>query len=50
MDTLSNLYGWLTGNWNRQNTFGKTFLGCFLLLMMCCICGLPLVLLNFIEI
>ena len=49
MDALSNLFGWLTGNWTRQSAFGKAFLSCALLLIMACVCGLPLLLLAWVE-
>ena len=49
MDALSNLYGWLTGNWAKQSTLGKGLLGCALLLVMACVCGLPLLLLSLTQ-
>jgi len=49
MDTLSNLYGWLTGSWTKQSKFGKAALGCALLLIMACACGVPLLLLSLME-
>ncbi len=49
MDRLSILFGWLTGNWSRQSTVGKALLGCGLLLLMTCLCGLPLLMLSLME-
>jgi len=46
MDTLSNLFGWLTGQWTNQNSIAKALLGCALLLLMACICGVPLLILS----
>jgi len=46
MDTLSNLYGWLTGRWTKQSSVGKTLLSCAVLLVMACVCGVPLLLLS----
>jgi hypothetical protein len=46
MDMLSNLFGWLTGTWTKQNSIGKALLGCVVLLIMACACGVPLVLLS----
>lgn len=46
MDKLSILFGWLTGNWTRQSPVGKALLGCGLLLLMACLCGLPLVVIS----
>jgi hypothetical protein len=50
MDTLSNLYGWLTGQWTNQSAIGKGLLSCAVLLVMACVCGLPLLLLAMMEI
>ena len=49
MDTLSKLFGWLTGNWSNQSPFGKLLLGCVVLVIMTCLCGLPLILLYFYQ-
>ena len=49
MDALSNLYGWLTGVWTNQNSFGKALLGCALLLVMACVCGIPLLILTLTQ-
>ncbi len=49
MDRLSNLYGWLTGNWTKQSAFGKAALSCVVLLIMACACGVPLLLLSLME-
>jgi ABC-type phosphate transport system permease subunit len=49
MDALSKLYGWLTGTWRNQNSIGKAILGCAMLLLMACVCGVPLILLTFFE-
>jgi len=49
MDALSNLYGWLTGRWTKQNVFGKALLSCAVLLIMACVCGVPLLLLSLME-
>jgi hypothetical protein len=49
MDALSNLFGWLTGQWSYQNTFGKAALGCILLLLMACVCGVPLFLVSLVN-
>jgi hypothetical protein len=49
MDALSNLYGWLTGSWTKQSKFGKAALGCVLLLIMACACGVPLLFLSWME-
>jgi len=49
MDALSNLYGWLTGVWTNQNSLGKAFLGCALLLVMACVCGIPLLILTLTQ-
>ena len=49
MDELSKLYGWLTGKWTHQSPISRTLLGCALLLVMACVCGLPLLLLNLME-
>ena len=49
MDALSNLYGWLTGNWTKQSFIGKALLSCALLLIMACVCGVPLLLLSLME-
>ena len=49
MDTLSKLYGWLTGNWTQQSMMGKTCLSCAVLLIMACVCGVPLFLLAWFE-
>lgn len=45
MDALSKLFGWLTGSWYNQSPMGKTLLGCVVLLIMACVCGVPLVIL-----
>ena len=50
MDAFSNLFGWLTGQWTNQNSIGKALLGCALLLVMACVCGVPLLLISFLEI
>jgi hypothetical protein len=50
MDALSNLYGWLTGQWTNQSPIGKALLSCTVLLVMACVCGLPLLLLAMMEI
>jgi hypothetical protein len=47
MDTLSKLFGWLTGNWDNQSTIGKGLLSCVVLIIMACVCGLPLLVLYF---
>lgn len=49
MDTLSNLFGWLTGQWTNQNTFGKAALSCVILLIMACVCGVPLLFLSLTQ-
>jgi hypothetical protein len=49
MDALSNLFGWLTGTWNNQSTIGKAALGCVVLLIMACACGVPLFMLSLID-
>ncbi len=49
MNALSNLYGWLTGQWTNQNSIGKAALGCVVLLVMTCVCGVPLLLLYLME-
>ena len=49
MDSLSNLYGWLTGSWTKQSTIGKALLSCALLLIMICVCCLPLLLLSLMQ-
>jgi hypothetical protein len=50
MDTFSNLFGWLTGQWTNQNTFGRAVLGCVVLLIMACVCGVPLLLISWMDI
>ena len=30
MDALSNLFGWLTGQWTNQNSIGKALLSCYI--------------------
>ena len=50
MDAFSNLFGWLTGQWTNQNSIGKAFLGCALLLVIACVCGVPLLLISLMEI
>jgi hypothetical protein len=50
MDALSNLYGWLTGQWTNQSTIGKALLSCAVLLVIACVCGLPLLFLSLMEI
>jgi len=49
MDALSNLFGWLTGQWTNQNSIGKALLSCGLLLIMACVCGIPLLVISFVE-
>ena len=49
MDALSNLFGWLTGTWTNQNSIGKAALGCAVLLIMACVCGIPLLLISLME-
>ena len=49
MDSFSTLYGWLTGQWTKQNSIGKAFLGCALLLVMACVRGVPLFVLSMLE-
>lgn len=49
MDALSNLFGWITGQWTNQNSFGKAALGCAVLLIMACVCGVPLLLIPLME-
>ena len=49
MDALSNLYGWLTGRWTKQSAIGKTMLSCVVLLVIACICGIPLILISLME-
>jgi hypothetical protein len=49
VDSLSTLYGWLTGTWRKQNSFGKALLSCALLLVMACVCGVPLMWLALFE-
>jgi hypothetical protein len=49
MDALSNLYGWLTGTWNDQSAIGKALLSCAVLLVMACVCGIPLMLLAIMQ-
>ena len=49
MDTFSNLFGWLTGQWTHQNSIGKALLGCAVLLIMACVCGGPLLLISLTE-
>ncbi|HSG41725.1 MAG TPA: hypothetical protein VLA72_01100 [Anaerolineales bacterium] len=49
MDALSNLYGWLTGRWTKQDKFGKALLGCIVLLLMACICGVPLLVIYMMD-
>ena len=49
MDTLSKLFGWLTGTWTDQSPIGKALLGCVVLLVMACVCGVPLFLLTLME-
>lgn len=44
MDEFSTLYGWLTGEWTKQNSIRKAFIGCAVLLVMACLCGIPLLL------
>ena len=46
MDALSNLFGWITGTWTNQSSIGKAILGCAVLLVIACACGIPLVLLS----
>lgn len=49
MDTLSNLYGWLTGRWTKQSMIGKSLLSCAVLLIIACACGVPLLLISLME-
>ena len=49
MDTLSNLFGWLTGQWTNQNSIGKALLSCAVLLIMACVCGVPLLMISLLE-
>jgi len=49
MDALSTLFGWLTGTWTKQNSIGKAFLGCVVLLIMACACGLPLLIISLMD-
>jgi len=49
MDTFSNLFGWLTGQWTHQNSIGKALLGCAVLLIMACVCGGPLLLISLMK-
>ena len=49
MDALSNLYGWLTGQWKNQSTIGKALLSCVVLLVMACVCGVPLLVISLME-
>ena len=49
MDAFSTLFGWLTGQWTKQNSIGKAFLGCALLLLMACVCGVPLLFLSLTQ-
>ena len=49
MDALSTLYGWLTGTWTKQNSFGKALLSCAVLLFMACVCGVPLLMISLAE-
>jgi hypothetical protein len=49
IDALSNLCGWLTGAWRKQNSIGKALLSCTLLLVMACVCGVPLLWLALFE-
>jgi len=50
MDALSNLFGLLTGTWTKQSTTGKALLSCALLLIMFCVCCLPLLILSLIPV
>ena len=49
MDALSTLYGWLTGKWYKQSTIGKALLSCSLLILMACLCGIPLLVISWME-
>jgi len=49
MDTLSNLFGWLTGQWTNQNSIGKALLSCAVLLIMACVCGVPLLYISLMD-
>ena len=49
MDALSNLFGWLTGTWTNQSMIGKALLSCAVLLIMACVCGVPLLLISLME-
>jgi hypothetical protein len=49
MDHFSTLFGWLTGQWTKQNSIGKAFLGCALLLVMACFCVALLFVLSLLE-
>ena len=49
MDALSNLYGLLTGTWTKQSAIGKGLLSCVLLLLIACVCCLPLLLLSLMQ-
>ena len=49
MDALSNFYGWLTGRWTKQSMIGKALLSCALLLVMACVCGVPLLVISMMD-
>jgi len=49
MDMLSNLFGLITGTWTKQNSIGKAFLGCAVLLVMACACGIPLLIISLTD-
>lgn len=49
MDALSNLFGWLTGIWTKQSSIGKALLGCAVLFLMACMCGIPLLIISMME-
>lgn len=49
MNALSNLYGLLTGTWTKQSAIGKGVLSCVVLLVIACVCCLPLLLLTLMQ-
>ena len=49
MDRLSILYGWLTGTWYKQSSIGKALLSCAVLVIMFCVCCLPLLVLSLLP-
>jgi competence protein ComEC len=49
IDIIQRFFSWLSNNFRKQGNLGKILIGFFILILLCCLCSIPLSISNFLS-